>query len=156
MAIDTIPYEVYSKAALRVIDLLIERYDQLGMRASGNWADGLSFNLEGNILYITGFKYTEQLVYGRKPGKRPPMEPLKQWFQVKYGMSEQAAKGYAFGLQKKISEEGTSWFQKGGTNLLEVLVSQEAINVFYNDVGDYVREQATLEIRKSFNLLERN
>lgn len=155
MAIDIIPYQVYSKAAEKVIEMLIERYDQLGMRASGKWAEGLSFRLEGNILYITGYKYSEQLAYGRKPGKKPPMEPLKKWFQTKYGVPENIARGYAFGLQKKIAEEGTSWYQKGGSNLIEVISSREAIDAYYSEVGSYIVEQATVEIRGAFNLLER-
>lgn len=155
IVINEIPPEVFNRAATVVIDMLITKYDDLGMRASGNWADELDYDVEGrNMVWITGLAYSEQLAQGRAPGNNPPMEPLQRWFMQKYGVEEQRARGLAFGLQKKIAKEGTSWYQQGGTDLLEVLVSDEATTAFYEIIGEYLRFDIAAALRRELNTLE--
>ena len=59
------------------------KHDQLKMRASGEWADSWSVETTKSdaksVARLVGEKYTEQLVFGRRPGKFPPVKAIEQW-----------------------------------------------------------------------------
>ena len=46
--------------------------------------------------------YTNFMLYGRKPGKMPPLEPIKSW------MEEKGLEGSAWAIRKHIAEFGTT------------------------------------------------
>lgn len=139
-----IPKEVYMNALQLYIDALIARYDELGLRATGNWANELkAIILSETKAIIQGEHYTYQLAHGRKPGKRPPIDPIEDWVNIKLGITGKQGRSVAFAVSKKIAEEGTNIYQKGGTNLLEVLDEPQLFKVFTDSVGEYVRVQAS-------------
>ncbi len=112
-----------------VVDtILIPHFQQLGLNASGEWIANLNTRAEGVTGIINGRKYTEQLVWGRRPGTRPPIAPLERWAQVKLGLSGAEAKGAAFAIANKIAKEGTEIYKDGGTDLLEILQAPETIS----------------------------
>lgn len=125
---------------------LIPRFDSLGMNASGEWKRSLEVRTEVNKGEIWGRQYTEQLVYGRKPGKRPPIAPIESWVNQKLGYSGTQARGIAFAIATKIAKEGTDYFQEGGTDLLEVLSSPDVIQFVNERVGDYLSTQGQIMI----------
>ena len=62
---------------------LIKEYDALGMRASGKFADELVVEVGIDNVKLIGEKYAEQLEYGRRGGKFPPIQMSKQWIKDK-------------------------------------------------------------------------
>ena len=52
-------------------DILVPHFLAKGMNATGNWVE----KVEAVVDVIRGPKYTEQLVWGRSPGKYAPIEP---------------------------------------------------------------------------------
>lgn len=142
-----IPDALINEIMQEVINrLLIPRFDALGMNASGEWKRSLEVRTDVNKGEIWGRKYTEQLVYGRKPGKRPPIAPIEQWVNQKLGYSGSQARGMAFAIATKIAKEGTDYFQEGGTDLLEVLNQPDVIQFVNERVGEYLRTQGQLMI----------
>lgn len=132
-----------------VIDLfLIPKFEELGMNTSGEWKD----NIEVRGSEIWGRQYTEQLVYGRKPGKKPPVEPLKKWIMVKFGYDEKRALSFAFALSHTIAEKGTSWYQQGGTNLISILKSQKVLDFINLQVGTIIKQQITGQLTNFIKL----
>lgn len=139
-----IPKEVYMNALQLYIDALIARYDELGLRSTGNWAKELkAIILSETKAVIEGEHYTYQLVHGRKPGKRPPIDPIEDWVNIKLGITGKQGRSVAFAVSKKIAEEGTNIYQKGGTNLLEVLDEPQLFKVFTDSIGEYIKVQAS-------------
>lgn len=49
-----------------------------------------------------GEEYGGAIEFGRKPGRRPPSQPLERWAEVKLGQ-----KGLGFVIARKIAREGT-------------------------------------------------
>lgn len=104
---------------------LIPRFRELGMNATGEWLDSLEVTTGENSGTIRGRDYSQQLALGRKPGKRPPIAPIEKWVNVKFGITGAQARSMAFAIATKIAKEGTTWHQKGGSDLIEVLESNE-------------------------------
>ena len=127
-----------AKEMERLISELIDSHNRLGMKATGDWIESLAYEVDGTTSKITGNKYTEQLVQGREPGRRPPIDPLQRWAQAKFGVGEKEARGIAFAVSKKIADEGTTWYQKGGSDLLEAVLTQENLDRVRDGVAEVV------------------
>jgi len=122
---------------------LIAKHNQLKMKASGNWESSLNINISGNedltIAQLYGESYTEQLVFGRAPGKFPPIKAIEQWILDK-GIStigkQIKISSLAFLIARKIAQQGTKYFQQGGTDLVSSIITPERIQ----SIIDKVRE----------------
>jgi hypothetical protein len=107
---------------------LIQAYDDLGMRASGQWADSLevfSSEMSGGIM---GLKYTEQLEFGRRAGKFPPKDAIEKWINDK-GIQPQdiSISSLAFLIARKIAREGWDRNGFGGVELISKVVTPQRI-----------------------------
>lgn len=146
---------VLEMAAKKAIEVLIDKYDSLGMRASGEWANQLEYVIEGNNkVVIRGMDYTEQLVQGRGPSSQmPPVDAIYQWMLNKSSFTGEKTRSMAWAISKKIQKEGTKYYQDGGTDLLEVLDDPALVDEFYKIIGDFLRitiaEQLTRDIKQA-------
>ena len=123
-----------------VIDLfLIPRFEELGMNATGQWKD----NLEVRGSSIWGRDYTNQLVHGRRPGKFAPIAPLIKWVEVKLGLTGAQAVGVAYAVNHKLKNEGSNYFQQGGTTLLEVLNEAPTLDYIKQQIAELVKDKFT-------------
>lgn len=119
----------------KVIDnFLIPRFNELGMNASGEWLANLEIEVGDDEGKIRGRKYSEQLAKGRRPGKAPPIRQLERWVNAKLGISGTEALSMAFAIAKKIEKEGTTWYKKGGTDLIEVLSEPKTIQFMQEEL----------------------
>lgn len=122
---------------------LIKKHDELNMRASGDWANSLESVIDEKD-HITNIKlygnnYTEQLVLGRKPGKFPPIKAIEKWIYdkgIRAVGKEISISSLAFLIARKISQEGTKIYQKGGTDLIESVITPERIQRIINQVSE--------------------
>ena len=139
---------------------LIQKHDQLKMRASGRWAESIEDVIENpkDGLYIAqvwGEHYTEQLVDGRAPGEFPPVKAIEKWI---YDKGIQALEdnikisSLAFLIARKIAREGTEYFKEGGTDLVEAVFTPARIQKIIDRVTeiniDFVVNSAVDELRK--------
>lgn len=135
-----------------VIDnYLIPTFLTLGMNASGQWLKSLQADALNGVGYIKGIDYTYYLVNGRAPGKRPPIQPLIAWVGHKFGIYGDEAKSAAFAIAKKIEREGTEYYPNG-TQLLEVLQSQEVTQYVYDKMRIQVNGSIEAQIKRQLNL----
>jgi hypothetical protein len=124
---------------------MIDNYVQLGMRASGKWVEELAVDVvaTGNRLMgsITGAHYTYQLVNGRKPGKMPPVKMIEQWLKnkgIRPRQKNMKLRSLAFLIARKIAQLGTRYHQKGGTDLIEKVVTPARIEMILEKVNEAV------------------
>jgi hypothetical protein len=126
----------------QVVDkFLIPRFNVLGMNATGKWLSSLEVDAKDSVGIIKGESYTEFLAKGRKPGKMPPIQPIIKWCQAKFGLDIKQATAMAWGVAKKIEAQGTTWHEKGGTDLIELLNDPTVVN--------FINENITIKINKS-------
>lgn len=123
---------------------LLPKFRELGMPATGEWEQ----NIEARGSSIWGRSYTEQLVDGREPGRMPPVDALIPWVEAKLGYSGNQARSVAWAVSKKIAEEGTTWYQRGGSDLLEVLESNEVRDFLVDQIGIILRAKVTLRFER--------
>lgn len=136
---------------------LIARHDELGMRASGNWAETLDTEVNRTKGIIWGQPYTEQLVDGRRPGKMPPVGAIKKWIVDKgiaSGLGEQISiSSLAYAIATKIAKEGTRYFKQGGTDLVESVITPARIQMILDEVSEFHINNFTSEISSIFQNL---
>lgn len=132
--------EIIETMQWTVDNILIPHFNTLGyqgqsLNATGEWLRELNVRAEGQSGVINGRKYTEQLVWGRKPnedqshqakakwayGMANFNETFKKWLQVR-GLVD-----YGMQVAYKIADEGTEIYKQGGTDLLEILQTPENI-----------------------------
>lgn len=120
---------------------LIAKYDEKGMRASGNWANSLEVTVTGGLsAKLIGDEYSEQLEYGRKSGKQPPSKVIEQWIRDKGLMQRITSKisitSLAFLIARKIGREGWKRQGYGGVELISEVVTPERIQKIIDRVSD--------------------
>lgn len=134
---------------------LIAKYDELGMRASGKWAESLSVELNENGAQILQESYGEQLEFGRKPGKQPPSKAIEQWLIAK-GIAARLEKditisSLAYLIARKIGREGWKREQHGGINLISSVVTPERIQSIIDKIGESRLNEFTTKISDYMN-----
>lgn len=125
---------------------LIKRYNEKGMRASGNFENSLEVKEKEKGVELWGANYTEQLEKGRSSGKFPPIDAIKQWIQDK-GINYEniTLSSLAFLIARKISLEGWNRQGFGGVNLISEVLTPQRIQSIINKVGE-------LEVNKFIEL----
>lgn len=137
---------------------LIKKYQELGMRASGKWADSLERSSTDTNAKIIGEDYTNQLVSGRRPGAFPPVESIKKWVvdkgivnNIKGNIS---ISSLAFLIARKIAREGTNYFKQGGTDLVSAVVTEQRMQSIINKVGEAITLDFVVKIENEFKTIK--
>jgi hypothetical protein len=136
---------------------LVKRHDELGMRASGKWASSHEIEViekpERLTATLKAEKYTEQLQFGRKPGRFPPLKAIENWIIDKGFNFDIPIKSLSFLIARKIAKEGTKYYQKGGTDLVDSVVTDERMQDIINKLapvyGDIIRSGFIEELKKN-------
>ena len=126
---------------------LIKRYNEKGMRASGNFESSLEIKKNNNSVELWGANYTEQLESGRNSGKFPPVDAIKQWILDKgINFENITLSSLAFLIARKISREGWNRQGYGGVELVSEVITPQRIQSIIDKVG-------TLEVNKFIELV---
>jgi hypothetical protein len=112
--------------------------------ATGRLSDSLRYEATNEGLRVYALDYIYYLEKGRKPGKRPPVDALIPWVKAR-GMAtdDKQARSIAFLIARKIGENGTTIFQKGGSDLISAVVSDQMIQQVAIEVGTFLMGQIT-------------
>ncbi|WP_155844924.1 hypothetical protein [Chryseobacterium daeguense] len=120
----------------KVIELFVlPRFNELGMEATGEWSENLHAVANLDSGSIMGRQYSEQLAKGLGPGVRVPIPALERWAKAKFGLSDEAARSAAFAVQEKIFQKGTTWYEQGGSTLIEVLEEPRTLQYIQDELG---------------------
>jgi hypothetical protein len=130
-------------------ELMIKKYDELGFRASGDWAKSLENEVtEGNEKYtgtISGANYTYWMEHGRKPGKFPPRAFIIQWIQEKpIYYKDITLNSLAFLIARKIARDGT----KVRPGIVSDVITQSHVQDLYNRIGQVFINEVKSDVIK--------
>lgn len=135
-----------------VIDLfLIPKFRELNMEASGEWEQ----NVEARGSEIWGRDYTEYLVDGRPPNNDQSPEAMKAWVGwagstiLKEWVNNKGLNINPYAVAWKIAREGNNYYPKG-TDLLEVLNSQEVKDYITESLGRIITVKVEQEFKRQF------
>lgn len=132
---------------------LIPKFMSLGMNASGNWLQSLSVETAPNQGYILGADYTEYLTLGRTPNLDQSPEAINgfaRWAGSTFLKKWVADKGLnlnPYAVAYKIAREGTEYYPDG-TDLLEVMESEEVANFIRERIGRTVAVSIQMELER--------
>jgi len=145
----TIDDDILKAAMQGVIDeFLIPKFISLGMNASGKWIESLEADAVNGKGYIRGQYYSYWLKNGRAPSNGlPPYGPIFEWVGNKLGLSGAAQVSATWAVRQKIKKEGTNYYPDG-TDLLDVLESNEVNQYIYSKIKAGVAGKLTVEIKK--------
>ena len=90
----------------RLVDDVRAAYEASGKRVSGEFGRGLKVTYANNGASLYGFAY----LAGRKAGKMPPIDKIRQWVESKGitgNRSNMTSTSLAWAIAKKIAAEGT-------------------------------------------------
>ena len=112
--------------------------------ATGELLNSIRYEVTEDALRVYAFDYIYYLEKGRKPGKRPPTAALIPWVFAK-GMADtdKEARSIAFLIARKIGQKGTTIFQRGGSDIVSGVVSDDLIRQIMTDIGAMVGTQIT-------------
>lgn len=88
---------------------LINKYEELGLRASGKYQDELEPQVKGNVLTMWGSYHSIFMESGRGSGGFPPRQVIEDWIETKDGLPpifKEKKKQFAYIIARKIAEEG--------------------------------------------------
>ena len=133
---------------------LIKKYNDLGMKASGEWERQLEYFVKYTeklvLVEYLGLDYTEYLTKGRTPGGFPPINAIRKWIDDK-GITPKdkiSKDSLAFLIARKIAREGTNYFKQGGTDLIDAVITQERINTIAEAYGRSILTKFALDINQ--------
>lgn len=130
---------------------IVDRYDALGLRASGEFERELQIDQRGLSISLYGASYTEQLVNGREPGRFPPIEAIEAWIGYKGIQAvDISVSSLAFLIARKIAREGTEIFKQGGTDLIDSIVTPERIQSIIDKVSVFYVNDFVLNVTNVF------
>ena len=137
--------EILTKAGDKFVAGLRGQFETLGLNDTHAAERALSSKVVGNKLEIQGLLRTVVLASGRKPGKFPPMQPIRDWVRRKLNVEESEVDGVAFVIARKIAREGTDIFTGKAKGLqVEMLIAQ--IN---KELEDEVNTQIGLNVTET-------
>lgn len=117
---------------------LIPKFSELGMNATGEWLQNLEVHAGEDSGTIRGRQYSEWLAKGAGP-HIAPVKPLQRWAMAKFGVDDQKGLSIAFAVREKIKKLGTSWYEQGGSDLIEVLESPEVRDFINSELSAILR-----------------
>lgn len=135
--------KIYFKYLERLRVKLVDKYDQLGLRASGEFERGLipEVNKSSMIMYGVGHTYFMEKGRGTGPDDYRKIAPfIEEWIDVKEGLPAifyEKKKSMAFAIAHKIATEGITVpneYNKG--KLVEEVVTE----FLGNDIFEMLEE----------------
>lgn len=134
---------------------LKQAYENKGMRASGEWAESVEVVLTDKGGQIWANDYSEQLEFGRKSGKFPPLKDIEKWI-VDKGVFAEALRtiklsSLAFLIARKIANSGWKREGYGGVELISSVLTPQRLQVILDDIGANQTMQVVNELEKIYD-----
>ena len=115
--------------------------------ASGELARSVRHDVKGSVLTIYADDYIYYLEKGRKPGKKPPLQVIRQWIDDKGITPTDISKdSLAFLIQRRIGEEGTTIYQAGGSDLVSGIFNEQLIDSIEREFAELVLAEINSDI----------
>ena len=137
----------------------IQKYDELGMRASGKFANEIRSEVlqEPNkfIARIYAPDYSYQLEFGRQSGKQPPSKIIEKWIYDKRISTNLKISTLAFLIARKIGKEGWKRKDFGGVELVSKVFTAERIQKIMDKAGERALQNFTSDVLTYLQILQK-
>lgn len=133
-------------------------YERLGMRATGDFKEGLEVQVAPETGKLLGLPYALQLDEGRKPtssgGDGKLLKKIKKWIVDKGIVNnikgDISVSSLAFLITRKIHREGWKREGHGGVNLISNVVTDKRMQDIINKIGNAMTLSFVSKLEKEF------
>lgn len=138
-----------------VIDeILIPKFMELKMKASGQWIDTLEtrYDAPNRVATIRGQFYSYWLVNGRNGNTDQSPEGLRRWAVwagntfIKQWVQDKGLVADPIAVAYSIAKRGTTWKRRGGSDLLKVLTERSTIQFINKRIIAIVRPRIAAQM----------
>lgn len=136
--------------------LYVPHFMALGMNASGQWREAV----EARGKTIWGMDYTEYLAEGRGANQDQSPESIKAWVGwagstvIAQWVKDKGLNLNPYAVAQNIARRGTTWKQKGGSDLLKFLNSKPFLDFLAKGIseklGQNIRDQLFIDTKLAF------
>ena len=128
----------------QTVQIIRDNLSTTGTNASGETSRSLKSELvTDKRLQVSGKEFIYVVETGRKAGKMPPVSKIKAWLETGKINIQGSIDGAAWAISKKIANEGSSLFRKGGReDIITPAISDQRVD----DLIDQLATASELEI----------
>ena len=109
--------------------------------ASGKLAASVRYEVSGGGLKVFALDYIFQIEFGRRPGKFPPLDALKDWVVIRNFAPDLPMSSRIFLAGRSIAQKGTTIFQQGGSNLIKDIADSDFfVNITKEMEAEFVKD----------------
>ena len=103
--------DILEEIGNELIEEIRKRLSDKGINNTGIASRSLNTKATDIKLEIKGLRYIGALDKGRRPGRFPPVDAIRDWVAQKLGISGNENDSIAYLIGRKIANEGTSIYQ---------------------------------------------
>lgn len=164
-------FDIPALLAARLNELrerIIANIDNAGEKATGATQQSLRVDITDLTGTLYGRAYFATVETGRRPGKMPPVQTIKEWieakglhvepmeykrtpserWQPKYTPIERALNRMAWGIAYKIGREGSALYRAGGRTDIYTEPIQETVEAIRIELAGLYRAAIEADIRE--------
>jgi len=144
---------IFDEAAAEIIAEVTVRMGATGANATGKTVRSLEDNVTDDRMQILGSKSFLFVEVGRKPGKKPPFEPIKEWVKAR-NLGGTNPDGVAWAVVNAIAKRGTLAKRidkkQEPRDIYTSVVTKLRIQSILSKINDFKVTQARSEILEAF------
>lgn len=104
------------------------------LNASGDLEKTLRYEVKDGVLRVYANHYIYYLLFGRKPGKKPPRDVIVKWIQDKGIQSNIPIQSLAFLIQRAIGERGTLLYPQGARYIIDNIINENFVSALNSEL----------------------
>jgi hypothetical protein len=120
------------------VKIIRDNLSATGTNASGDTSRSLQSTLIGkDRVQVTGKPFIYVVETGRKAGKMPPVSQILKWVQTGKVSFSGTATSFAWAVSRKIAEQGSSLFRKGGReDIITPAIDDQRVDDLQKEIAD--------------------
>jgi len=135
--------DIYTKYMEQLRLKLIAKYEALGLKASGSYADELQYEISNNKMVMSGAYHSWFMQNGRGTGF-VPVQVIKDWIDTKEGLPSEfreKKETIAYAIANKIAKEGIKVPNQHNPGKV---ISEVVDEFLAKDIYDMIKELGTV------------
>lgn len=150
--------ENIKKSLEEIVAELKNKHLELNQKASGKWIDSLEVEVSDiNNIYkgvIKGEDYTEYLTKGRMPNKKSSEAEIRKWAVwagktfIKDWVKAKGLPHDPIAVAYNIAKKGTRIYRKGGSDLIDGVLTKERVEKLENEIGTMIMLQVADKLKR--------
>ncbi len=121
-----------------LVEEIRSRLSKKDINNTGQASASLNYNSTDTKLEIRGERYIGALDKGRRPGKFPPVQVIRDWVAQKLGIGGAENNSIAYLIGRKIAREGTTIYQDNSRGIELESVKEIGIRKIKQNISDMI------------------